>query len=69
MKVPTVAQMRNLPDLTDVERDVIALRFDYDHLHTLTETSARLGLSREQIRKIELDLMRRHRAVEGGNER
>lgn len=60
------AELRKMPGLSAVERQVIALRFDYNNIHTLGEASAKIGIPREEVRKIEMSLMRR---VARGGER
>jgi len=71
LRTDTATRVRRaLSALTSRERDILKLRFgiETDHEHTLEEIGARLSLTRERIRQIESEALRKLGRVWAGRD-
>lgn len=60
--------MRALETLTEREREILKMRFGFDgeEEHTLTDVGDKFGLSRERIRQLQVQALRKLREASGG---
>ena len=59
---------RALETLTEREREILRMRFgmDGEEEHTLTDVGDKFGLSRERIRQLQVQALRKLRLADGG---
>ncbi|HBQ16294.1 MAG TPA: RNA polymerase sigma factor RpoD, partial [Myxococcales bacterium] len=57
-----------LETLTDREKEILRMRFgmDGEEEHTLTDVGDKFGLSRERIRQLQVQALRKLREARGG---